>query len=88
MMGHKVLNHLKQVKIADSTKEDPEEILSNRETETLKFLVEGLTYTEIAEKMVVSPQTVRSHIQNIYKKLHVNSKAAAIKMAIKKQWFN
>jgi DNA-binding NarL/FixJ family response regulator len=55
--------------------------------EILKGMVEGLDYRQIGEKLYVSPHTVRTHIGNIYKKLHVCSKVDAVKIAIKKQWF-
>ena len=61
--------------------------LSEREMEILKGMVEGLDYRKIGEKLYVSPHTVRTHIGNIYKKLHVCSKVDAVKIAIKKQWF-
>jgi DNA-binding NarL/FixJ family response regulator len=61
--------------------------LSEREMEILKSMVEGLDYKQIGEKLFVSPHTVRTHIGNIYKKLHVCSKVDAVKIAIKKQWF-
>jgi len=61
---------------ADSTYE-----LSKREIEVLKLLVDGLDYRNIAEKLFLSTHTVRKHIANIYDKLHVNSKAQAIKIA-------
>lgn len=57
--------------------------LSDREREILRLLVDGLDYKDIAEKIYVSPHTVRNHISNIYNKLHVSSKAQAIKMATK-----
>lgn len=57
--------------------------LSEREREILRFLVDGLDYKNIAERIYVSPHTVRNHISNIYNKLHVSSKAQAIKMATK-----
>lgn len=57
--------------------------LSDREIEILKLLVDGLDYKNIAEKLYVSPHTVRNHISNIYNKLHVSSKAQAIKLATK-----
>jgi DNA-binding NarL/FixJ family response regulator len=63
----------------------PEEI-SQRELEILKWLVNGLDYKAIAEKLFISPHTVRKHIGNIYQKLHVNSKAQAIRLALKKRW--
>jgi DNA-binding NarL/FixJ family response regulator len=61
--------------------------LSEREMEILKGMVEGMDYRKIGEKLYVSPHTVRTHIGNIYKKLHVCSKVDAVKIAIKKQWF-
>ncbi|MEM7105502.1 MAG: response regulator transcription factor [Bacteroidota bacterium] len=56
--------------------------LSERETEILKFLCEGQNYRTIAEKLFVSPHTVRTHIKNIYKKLHVSSRAEAVRKAV------
>lgn len=61
--------------------------LTDREKEILKHLVNGLEYKEIAELSGISPFTVRNHITNIYKKLHVTSKAQAIRMVINKKWF-
>ena len=64
------------------------DFLSNREIEILHGIVDGLNYKEIAEKLFISPHTVRKHIANIYDKLHVTNKTAAIKIALKKKWFN
>ena len=64
------------------------DFLSNRENEILHGIVDGLNYKEIAEKLFISPHTVRKHIANIYDKLHVTNKTAAIKIALKKKWFN
>ena len=61
-------------------------VLSSREQDVLQQLVEGLEYKQIADKLFISPATVRTHIANIYQKLHVNSKAQAIKMAYKNKW--
>lgn len=61
--------------------------LTERENEILKLLVDGLEYKEIAEITSTSPNTIRNHITNIYKKLHVTSKAQAIRMAMNKKWF-
>ena len=57
--------------------------LSEREKSILKLMVDGLDYRHIAGALFVSPHTVRNHIANIYNKLHVSSKAQAIKMATK-----
>jgi DNA-binding NarL/FixJ family response regulator len=68
-------------------KEGNTENLSDREMQVLKFLVEGLDYKNIAEKLDISPNTIRKHIDNIYKKLHVTSRAQAVTIAVKKRWF-
>lgn len=54
--------------------------LTEREKEVLTFLVEGFEYKEIGMKMGVSPNTIRNHISNIYKKLHVTSRTQAIRV--------
>ncbi|RNC89331.1 MAG: DNA-binding response regulator [Allomuricauda sp.] len=59
--------------------------LSERETEILRMLSKGLNYKEIAEKVFLSPHTVKSHIKNIYSKLHVGNRAEAIYKAIKQK---
>jgi DNA-binding NarL/FixJ family response regulator len=57
--------------------------LTRRETEILSLLIQGHSYKMIAEKCFVTYATVNKHISNIYKKLQVNSVAAAISRAIK-----
>ncbi|HJW28399.1 MAG TPA: response regulator transcription factor, partial [Saprospiraceae bacterium] len=57
--------------------------LSDREKEVLSCLVEGMGYKMIAEECYISVDTVRTHIRNIYEKLHVHSKAEAVAKAIK-----
>jgi DNA-binding NarL/FixJ family response regulator len=52
--------------------------LTGRETEILYSLVDGLSYKKIAEKYFVSISTIRTHICNVYQKLHVNSKSEAV----------
>lgn len=58
--------------------------LSDREREILQLLSEGLEYKEIAAKVFISPNTVKKHTINIYNKLHVNSKAQALRIAYTK----
>jgi len=53
--------------------------LSRREQEILEQLSKGYRYKEIADKLFVSIETVRTHIRNIYEKLQVNSRADALK---------
>jgi DNA-binding NarL/FixJ family response regulator len=61
-------------------------VLSEREMEILKALVKGLDYKKIADELFISPYTVRTHITNIYEKLHLRSKIQAVNRAIKNRW--
>ena len=53
-------------------------LLTKRETEMLDFLAKGLRYKEIADKLCISAETVRKHINNVYQKLHVQSRQDAV----------
>ena len=59
--------------------------LSDREVGVLNLLAEGYNYQEIAESLYISVDTVRHHIRNIYKKLHVHSQSEAVAKAIRKK---
>jgi DNA-binding NarL/FixJ family response regulator len=58
--------------------------LSEREKEILQLLSQGLEYKEIGTKIFISPNTVKKHCISIYHKLHVNSKAQALRIAYTK----
>jgi DNA-binding NarL/FixJ family response regulator len=55
--------------------------LSDRELEILQLVVQDDLETVIADRLHISPHTVRTHIKNIYKKLHVHSRASAVRVA-------
>lgn len=57
--------------------------LSEREKEVLTLYAKGLNYNEIAQKLTISPSTVRKHTENIYQKLQVHNKMEAVQKAIK-----
>jgi len=52
--------------------------LTDREQDIAESLAQGLTYGEIAENLGISPNTVRNHVANLYKKLSVRSKVELI----------
>ena len=60
---------------------DAKENLSDREREVLQWLSKGFSYKEIAEKLFISVETVRTHIRNIYEKLHAGNKNEALRKA-------
>lgn len=55
--------------------------LSEREKDVLQLMVKGFTYKKAGAELFISVETVRSHIKNIYEKLHVNSKSEAVAKA-------
>lgn len=60
-----------------------QELLTNREVEVMLELSKGLSNKEIAEKLCISLATVKTHIINIYSKLHVSSRVAVVEKARK-----
>jgi len=60
---------------------DAQENLSGREKEVLRWLAQGYRYQEIADKLFISLETVRTHIRNIYEKLHAHNRKDALKKA-------
>ncbi|MGI9541667.1 MAG: response regulator transcription factor, partial [Cyclobacteriaceae bacterium] len=70
-------------RIVTSFKVSTHSPLTGRETEILQKLCDGQNYKIIAEALFVSGHTVRAHIKNIYEKLHVHSRAEAVKKALK-----
>jgi DNA-binding NarL/FixJ family response regulator len=55
--------------------------LTSREIEVLEQLSKGLNYNQIAENLILSPATIRKHIENIYTKLQVHNKLEAVQKA-------
>lgn len=72
-------------KIISSFQKSRNSPLSDRETEVLKCLCEGKNYKTISDLLFISGNTVRAHIKNIYKKLHVCTRAEAVNKAISKR---
>ncbi|MDX1636409.1 MAG: response regulator transcription factor [Balneolaceae bacterium] len=78
-IARKVINHFQDQQPKKNTESD----LTPREHDIVNGLVDGLSYKMIADRYDISIDTVRAHIRNIYKKLHVNSKAEVIAKSLK-----
>lgn len=65
------------------TEEKKDFNLSEREQQVLQHLCKGLNYNQIASNLIISPNTVRRHIENIYKKMEVNNKSEAQSLAFR-----
>jgi DNA-binding NarL/FixJ family response regulator len=80
----KVLDHLRTL----SRQVQAGSIFSNRETEVLKLMATGIPVKEIAVDLSISESTVKTHIQNIFVKLGVNNRMAAVSEAIKRGYIS
>jgi DNA-binding NarL/FixJ family response regulator len=78
-IARKVIQHFNESK----KEAKPESDLTAREQDIVNGLVDGLSYKLIADRFDISIDTVRAHIRNIYKKLHVNSKAEVIAKSLR-----
>jgi len=76
-IARKVVNAFQQEVNFDEAKDK----LSVREKEVLQWLSKGFSYKDIAEKLFISVETVRTHIRNIYEKLHVGNRKEALRKA-------
>jgi filamentous hemagglutinin family protein len=57
--------------------------LTHREQEVLFLLATGQTDRKIAEALIISPRTVNRHVSNIFGKLEVPSRTAAVALAVR-----
>lgn len=62
--------------------------LSPRQLEVLRLVASGLTDAEVAEQLYISPRTVARHLQAIYSRLNVNTRAGATSVAYKNDLIN
>ncbi|MCB9300559.1 MAG: response regulator transcription factor [Lewinellaceae bacterium] len=73
-IARKVIDHFSPKRDTDE-----DQILTGRQEQIVQGLVDGLSYKLIADKYLISVETVRDHIKKIYRKLQVNSKAEVIR---------
>jgi DNA-binding NarL/FixJ family response regulator len=53
--------------------------LTDRETEVLRLVAKGLSYKQIAERLVISHRTVQNHVQNTLNKLHLHNRVELVR---------
>ena len=56
--------------------------LTDRETEVLRLVAKGLSYKQIAERLVISHRTVQNHVQNTLHKLQLHNRVELVRYAI------
>ena len=56
--------------------------LTDRESDVLRLVVDGLTSRQIATRLVISPRTVENHVQSLLRKLRVANRATLVRYAI------
>ena len=69
-------------RLASSDGGEPQPQLTDRETEILRLVAKGLTYPQIAERLVLSVRTVQNHVQNTLTKLQLHNKAQLVRYAM------
>ncbi|MFJ7936304.1 response regulator [Sporosarcina sp. NPDC096371] len=83
--GDSVIHPRMTKKLVTYHQEPTETILSDREKEVLLELVKGLSNNEIAEALFISDNTVKIHVNKIFKKLNVKSRTQAVIYAVRNQ---
>jgi DNA-binding NarL/FixJ family response regulator len=63
---------------------DPALRLTGRETDVLRLVAKGMTSRQIAARLVLSPRTVESHVQNTLRKLHLRNRVELTRYAIER----
>jgi NarL family two-component system response regulator LiaR len=79
VIAHKVIQEMSKPSPLPPT-EDP---LTERELEILKYIAQGLTNQEIADKLIISERTVRTHVSHILSKLHLANRTQAALYALR-----
>jgi len=74
----RLMQYFKELSAKPAMSDSPFPELTDRELELLRLIAQGLNNQEIAQKLVLSPKTVRNHITSIFSKLQVADRAQAI----------
>jgi NarL family two-component system response regulator LiaR len=68
---------------SQTSSDAPHSVLTERELEVLKLVAQGLDNHDIAEQLVISLPTVRSHVNNILTKLNLSNRSQAVLYALR-----
>ncbi len=79
----KVLEDFRRIREDDDTDDSELYVLSERESEILDLVAQGMRNKEIAAKLTIAEKTVKNHVSNILKALQVNSRTEAAMKAVK-----
>lgn len=74
---------IQEIKEAPTSVSSENSVLTERETLILKHVAQGLTNQEIADMLIISERTVRTHMANILKKLHLANRTQAALYALR-----
>ncbi|HEY1487885.1 MAG TPA: response regulator transcription factor [Micromonosporaceae bacterium] len=77
-----VLGEYRRLAALGGTTSDGAPRLTERETEVLRLVAKGLSYKQIAERLVLSHRTVQNHVQNTLQKLQLHNRAELVRYAI------
>jgi DNA-binding NarL/FixJ family response regulator len=77
-----VLGEFRRMLDAPASADDSTARLTERETEVLRLVAKGLSYKQIAERLVLSHRTVQNHVQNTLRKLQLNNRVQLTRYAI------
>ncbi|MGI5292512.1 response regulator [Nonomuraea polychroma] len=75
-----VLGEYRRLAAQDVESDGPR--LTDRETEVLRLVAKGLSYKQIADRLVLSHRTVQNHVQNTLRKLQLHNRAELVRYAI------
>lgn len=90
-IANKLINHTlgtASSKSSDKSPKDMVDLLSNREIEIIKLIVEQLTNEEISKKLELSKRTIDNHRQNILSKLQLRNTAGLVRFAVENNLVN
>ncbi|NUR73366.1 MAG: response regulator transcription factor [Hamadaea sp.] len=79
-----VLGEYRRLASSPSGDDDDAPRLTERETEILRFVAKGLSYKQIAERLVLSPRTVQNHVQHTLGKLQLHNRVELVRYALER----